>query len=82
LTEPQSGERIHAHLDAISEAMAPWIGGRYLNLADRVSDTADSFEAETYQRLREAKSRYDDVNLFRSNHAISPAATHRHEDER
>jgi FAD/FMN-containing dehydrogenase len=70
---PGAAEAIVAHLDRVAEAMAPWKGRRYLNFADRPSDTADAFDEPTFARLREVKARYDAGDLFRANHPIEPA---------
>jgi FAD/FMN-containing dehydrogenase len=72
---PMAGDHAEAiaqRIERVTEALAPWAGGRYLNFADRGSDTAESFEADAYARLREIKARYDASDLFRSNHPVEP----------
>ena len=66
-------EAIGGHIERVKETVAPWGGGRYLNFADAPSDSAESFDARAYSRLREVKSRYDAGDLFCSNHPVPPA---------
>jgi hypothetical protein len=65
---------ISGHLERVKQAMAPWRGGIYLNFAEHPGrNVADAFDEATYARLREVKARYDDGNLFRSNHPVEPS---------
>ncbi len=66
-------EAIGGHIERVKEAVAPWGGGLYLNFGDAPRDSAESFDAGTWARLREVKSRYDADDLFCSNHPVPPA---------
>jgi hypothetical protein len=69
-----AAEAIDAHLERVKRAMAPWRSGVYLNFAEHPGrDVADAFDEATYSRLRDVKARYDEGNLFRSNHPVEPA---------
>ena len=58
-------------------AMAPWSTGHtYVNLHGTPGDEADrarAWPAETYDRLRQVKGRYDPAALLRFGHAVLPA---------
>jgi FAD/FMN-containing dehydrogenase len=57
-------------LGAMTDAMAPWDAGRYLNFSDESEDIATAFPPETVERLRAAKQKYDPENLFHANHPV------------
>ena len=62
---------IHAALDTVVAAMAPWAtGGDYLNFADRPSDASRAFDQETYARLREIKATVDPDGVFVAAHPV------------
>ena len=62
---------------AARAAMTPWSTGHtYVNLHGTPGDEADrarAWPAETYDRLRRVKGRYDPAGLFRFGHSIAPA---------
>jgi hypothetical protein len=61
----------HERLGVLTRALAPWDSGRrYLNFADRPTDPAAFFDAETHARLRAVKAAVDPGDLFRSNHPV------------
>jgi FAD/FMN-containing dehydrogenase len=71
---PDASEAIGAHLDRVSEAMEPWKSERrFFNFAERETDPADLYSAETYERLRRVRTAYDADGLFRATHAVPPA---------
>jgi FAD binding domain/Berberine and berberine like len=76
LMDPAAAGAITGHLQTVVAAMEPFSTGRtYLGFDDaRPSDTARSFDADTYRRLTEVKARYDGDDVFRSNHPIPPRA--------
>jgi FAD binding domain/Berberine and berberine like len=71
---PEAGQAIGAHHERVREAMAPWSAGVYLNFSETEGGAAPrAFGEATFARLRDVKARYDDGDLFRSNHPVEPA---------
>ena len=71
---PELVSAMRGHVEAISQALAPWVAPyAYLNFADTRRDPASLWEAEAYRRLRRVKSAVDPGDLIRSNHPIPPA---------
>ena len=71
---PDLGELIHARVEAIKQALAPWNSSHaYFNFAEVPADADGLFAAETYRRLCEVKARYDADEMIVSNHPIKPA---------
>jgi hypothetical protein len=71
---PEMGEAIHSHLDAAMLALEPWsTESGYFNFADRPRGIEKIFAAETLDRLRDVKRRYDPDGLISGNHNISLA---------
>jgi FAD binding domain-containing protein len=71
---PEAAQAIGGHLERVKQAMAPWRSGIYLNFAEHPGrDVADAFDEATYARLCDVKARYDEGDLFRSNHPLEPA---------
>jgi len=68
--EPAALEPTREWLTAMAAAMKPWDAGRYLNFSDETEDIAVAFPAETCERLRAAKAKYDPENLFHANHPV------------
>jgi FAD binding domain/Berberine and berberine like len=67
-------QAIDGHLVRAKQALAPWCEGIYLNFSEHPSrSVAEAFDEPTYARLRDVKARYDEGNLFRSNHPVEPA---------
>ena len=70
---PELVSAMRGHVEAISQALAPWVAPyAYLNFADTRRDPASLWEAEAYRRLRRVKSAVDPGDLIRSNHPIPP----------
>jgi len=63
---------------AVRSAMRSWSTGRtFVNLHGTPGDDADralAWPAETYERLRQVKRRYDPAGLLRFGHAVRPVA--------
>jgi FAD/FMN-containing dehydrogenase len=71
---PEVTAAIHAGLAALGEALAPWqLEAAYLNFTEETVDPALFYSGEDYARLRAVKSAVDPDELFRGNHAITPA---------
>jgi hypothetical protein len=71
---PEMAQAIGAHLERIKETMGPWSAGVYLNFCETEGGGAlRAFDEANYARLREVKARYDEGDLFRSNHPVEPA---------
>ncbi len=71
---PEMGGEINSHLDATTKALEPWsTENGYFNFADRPRGIEKIFAAETLDRLRDVKRRYDPDGLIAGNHNISLA---------
>ena len=71
---PEMAQAIGAHLERVKGTMAPWSAGVYLNFCEtRGGGAPRAFDEETYARLCDIKARYDEGDLFRSNHPLEPA---------
>jgi FAD/FMN-containing dehydrogenase len=73
LADPAAREPTLQRLADMRAAMDPWDAGCYLNFSDANVDISSSFDAETVERLRAAKLRYDPENLFHANHPVVSA---------
>jgi FAD/FMN-containing dehydrogenase len=71
--EPAAMAPTKEWLAAMSESVAAWDAGRYLNFSDATEDIAVAFPPETVERLRAAKAKYDPENLFHANHPVVSA---------
>jgi FAD/FMN-containing dehydrogenase len=70
--EPEQGAVIEAQVDVVSGALEPFGRGRkYLNLAERPTDTRSAHSELAYRRLQRVRDAVDPNGLFRANHAIS-----------
>src|SRR3954463_3097926 len=70
--DEQVGAAVERDSRELMEAMRPYGHGRgYSNFAERPVDAASFYPDETYQRLREIRSRLDPDGLMRANHVIS-----------
>jgi FAD/FMN-containing dehydrogenase len=68
---PESAAAITRHTDAVLDALKPWSSDRrYLNFADRPVAPEALFGAETLDRLRAVKRRYDPDGLIRATHGV------------
>lgn len=63
-----------ARLAAVEGALAGNEVGHYWNFREETVDAASFFDAETWERLRRVRARYDPGELMLSNHRIPPAA--------
>ena len=71
LADPAAKEPTLQRLADMRAAMEPWDAGCYLNFSDASVDISSSFDAETVERLRAAKLKYDPENLFHANHPVA-----------
>jgi hypothetical protein len=60
-----------AWLAALKASLEPYDAGRYLNFSEEHFEMTQAFPAQTVDRLREVKQRYDKDNLFQSNHPVT-----------
>ncbi|HYX76130.1 MAG TPA: FAD-binding protein [Gaiellaceae bacterium] len=71
---PESRTAVELHVNAVKAALARWDAGRtYLNFAETRSPGASIWGAETYERLRRVKAKWDANDVLRSNHPVAPA---------
>jgi len=71
---PEITAEIEARLARLSVAVAPYDNGRrYMGFTERKTDTGSGYSAATYDRLRAVKAAYDPADVFKANHAITPA---------
>jgi FAD/FMN-containing dehydrogenase len=69
--DPGMAPAINAHLERVSRALEPWDSGvAFANFVDVPIDTRRCYPSETFNRLQQAKARYDPSDLFRANHPI------------
>jgi FAD/FMN-containing dehydrogenase len=68
--EPAAMAPTKGWLGAMKDAVRPWEAGVYLNFSDADEDISTAFPAETVERLRAAKAKYDPENLFHANHPV------------
>ena len=52
-------------------SLEPYDAGRYLNFSEEHFEMTQAFPAQTVDRLREVKQRYDGGNLFQANHPVT-----------
>jgi hypothetical protein len=72
---PELGQAIERHLDLLHDGMQDWIGGYYLNFAERPGELDAILPADVCERLLEIKRRWDPDGTIRTGHAIGvPAA--------
>ncbi len=71
---PDAAAAVHAHVDGLLAAMAPWTAERtYFNFTERVVAGEELHDADTFARLRAVKAAVDPDELFRVVHPIRPA---------
>jgi hypothetical protein len=68
---PEAMTPTRAWLGAFKASLEPYDAGRYLNFSEERFEMTQAFPAETVERLREVKQRYDEDNLFQSNHPVT-----------
>jgi FAD/FMN-containing dehydrogenase len=62
---------VQDHAQRVLAAMAPWDSGRrYLNFAETRVDPRTIYPSVSFDRLMQAKARYDPTNMFRANHPL------------
>jgi hypothetical protein len=72
---PELGAAIAGHLDALAEAMSPWVGeGQFFNYAERPSDIEAIFGTAVCERLAAVKRQWDPDGIIRANHMLSLAS--------
>jgi FAD/FMN-containing dehydrogenase len=68
---PEIGDAVHAHLQAVGDALAPWDAGReYLNLAEKPTSSWRIFGA-SLARLMSVRAIYDPQGRFQANHTVA-----------
>jgi FAD/FMN-containing dehydrogenase len=73
VTDEESARRTHHETARVSEALAPYRAGSYLNFEEDDVDPATLWRPETYAKLRAVRAAVDPHGLFRANHSIPPA---------
>jgi hypothetical protein len=72
--DPVMSAAVRAYLPVVKEALASYDSGReYLNFAEHSTDPRRLWPAYAYHRLRRIKLEHDPLDIFRSNHPVSPA---------
>lgn len=71
---PELGQAIEGHLDVLHSAMQDWVGGYYLNFAERAIELDAILPAEACARLLEAKRRWDPDGMICVGHALAELA--------
>jgi FAD/FMN-containing dehydrogenase len=72
---PEHKAAVHAHVEVVQAALAPWDAGRdYLNFTERRERGERLFGSATYRRLQGVKAAVDPEDVFRSNHPVRPPA--------
>jgi hypothetical protein len=72
---PEQIDPITQGLDDLCSTLEPWSnGGCYFNFAERPTEAARIFAADTLQRLSEIKSKWDPEGRIRANHEIPAMA--------
>lgn len=72
--DPVMAAAVGAYLPVVKESLARYDSGReYLNFAEHRTDVRRLWPIDTYRRLRQVKSEYDPLDIFRANHAVHPA---------
>jgi UDP-N-acetylenolpyruvoylglucosamine reductase len=64
---------VEARLELVTEALAPYDVGRYLNFALRQTAAERFFPDGAHRRLQAVKAQYDPEDRFRANHPITRA---------
>ena len=73
--DPETTSFIHARVEALKAALAPWVADRVqFNFSDTPVDGESLYSPETYRGLQWVKAAYDPGELFRASHPIRPAA--------
>ncbi len=63
---------VDRHVALLLAALRPWDSGRrYLNFAESQVNPRTIFPTESFDRLRQAKERYDPTDMFQANHPVS-----------
>jgi hypothetical protein len=71
---PGVSEAVHARIEALKEALAPWSRGKpYLNFAEKRVAIGDAVGAEAFARLERIKASVDPGKVFRSAHRFETA---------
>ena len=68
---PEAMTPTRAWLAAFKASLEPYDAGRYLNFSEERFEMTQAFPAQTVDRLREVKQRYDEDDLFQANHPVT-----------
>jgi hypothetical protein len=74
--DPVMTAAVRAYLPVVKAALARYDSGReYLNFAEHRTEPRRLWSPLAHQRLRRIKREHDPLDIFRSNHPVTPAGT-------
>jgi hypothetical protein len=68
-----AGHAVRERAGLVVETLRPYEAGHYSNFSEESGNAGRFFGGDTWDRLRAVKTDVDPDNVFRANHAITPA---------